>query len=211
MSPLVLLMPLVSCAPYVVHLSGEVSHRFLSYARTRSGARSLLATRMGANVIITFITFFLIGVIPQFFVVWGSTSYKPESGGLFGLSAVRTAELGHATFSQFLVYGPWGFAIAYAIWLAVNAVMYSTLAFCVTVVLPSRVLGLGLVWLVTMLAIFLFAVLGLEAFSPGLYSPFNVTQLPVVNLTAPATIVGGLTLIVVILVLIRAPRLRRLQ
>lgn len=211
-NPMILVFPLVATLPYILGFAGEVSNRFLTYARFRSGIRPLLRVRLAANAAVTFTVFFLIGLIPQFFVVWGPvTQYRPESADLFDEAAIRAAEASFTTLSQWVDHGPWVFPVAYAGWLGLNAVLYSSMALCTVVLIRNRALGIASVWIATILVIFLMAVLGLEAYSPALYSAFNLTQLPVTNLLVPLSMVGGATVVLVCATLWLAPRIARLQ
>ena len=85
------------------------------------------------------------------------------------------------------------------------------MAMCAVAVLKNRALGLSVVWIVTMLSIYGLAVVGLEAFSPALYAPSNLTQLPITNLAAPLILVGGVSLCATFALLVAAPRLLRFQ
>nr|WP_300148682.1 hypothetical protein [Propionicimonas sp.] len=210
-SVLPLVLPLVAILPYALAFSGKLSHRYLTYTRTRAGIRHTLTDQLLRNSLATFVVFLLVGLLPQLFVVLGEPRYEPEAYGYTNPDSAIAAQLHWKTFSQLLVYGAWAPVAVYAVWLAVNAALYSTMAMCTVLLVPNRVLGFSLPWVGYLLTSFMTAILGLEAYSIALVFPFNLTQLPLTNLGYP---LGGLGLIVAALVasvLIKAPALPQLQ
>lgn len=206
-NPLVLLFPLVAAVPYVMPFGAEVRHRFLVYTRPRASVRVTVGIRLVSNALVAFVTFFVVGLIPQLFVEWGHTRYRAEAFALTTPEQVSAAEQGFVTFSQLRVYGPWAFPVAFSVWLGVNAVLYSSMALCSTLLVRSRFAALSLPWAVSLVVVFLFAIVGLEAYSPGLLFPFNLTQLPMGNLLYPLASVAVVTTCLVGYTLVRAPSL----
>ncbi|MFZ1412220.1 MAG: hypothetical protein WAS07_12230 [Micropruina sp.] len=110
-----------------------------------------------------------------------------------------------------MVFGAWAPVLAYAVWLAVNAALYSTLTMCALVLVRNRVLALTLPWIAYLAAGFALAVTWLEAYSVLLAFPFNLTQLPLTNLLYP---LAGLSFVVVLVTgftLAKAPTIPQLQ
>lgn len=210
-SPLVLLFPLVVAIPFALSFSGELSHRYATYTRTRVPVRTYLAARLGANAVVVFLTFVLVGLLPQLFVVLGSTTYRPQDYHLDSPDVILNAEIGWTTFSQFRADGPWGLPIVFALWLGINAVLYSSLTMCSLVVVSNRALAISLPWLAYLLVYLGMAVLGWEAYGPGLVVPFGLTQLPLENAWYTLLGTGVITAFAVSTVVARAPRLARLQ
>lgn len=209
-SALPLILPLVATVPAVVAMSGELSNRYLSYTRVRAPIRVTLVRRLLRAATLTFVTFVVVALIPQFFVALGSTRYDPAGYGLDSQAQIDAAQLGWKTFSQLLVYGSWAPVLAFAGWLGVNAALYAVIAFCTVVLIPNRVIGLSLPWVVYLLTCFLMAVLWLERYSPAVAMPFNLTQLGADALARPllgvAVVAGALTTAM----LVRAPSLPQL-
>lgn len=210
-NPLVLLFPLVVAIPFALAFSGELSHRYAVYTRTRVPLRGYLAARFGANAVVVFITFVLVGLLPQLFVVLGSTTYRPQDYHLSSPSEILNAEIGWTTFSQFRADGTWGLPIAFALWLGINAVLYSSLTMCALVVVSNRALAISLPWMIYLVAYVGMAVMRLEAYGPSLVFPFGLTQLPLENTGYTLLGTGAITVFVVSAVIARAPHLARLQ
>ena len=204
-------LPLVATLPYALAFSGMLRNRFLTYTRVRRGLRATLAGHLARNAVITFTVFLVVGVIPQLFVIWGQPHYAPEGYGLDTPEALLAAQLRWKTFSQLLSYGPWAPVLAYSAWLALNATLYATVAMCTLLLARNRVLGLSLPWIGYLLVVFGAAVLWLEAYSVALAFPFNLTQMPLVNLSYPITGLGLATAALVAVVLAKAPTLAQLQ
>jgi hypothetical protein len=210
-SVLPFVLPLVAVAPYVLSFTGVLGNRFVAYTRTRRGVRETLARHLTSNFLVTSGTFLVVGLVPQLFVVWGEPHYEPEAYELNTPEAIMAAQLRWKTFSQLLAYGPWTPAVAYSIWLALNAALYATIAMCSVLLISNRVLGLSLPWIGYLLVGFATAVLWLEAYSILLAFPFDLKQIPLTNLLYP---LGGLTLVTSILVgtvMAKAPSLPQLQ
>lgn len=210
-SALPLIFPLVAVLPYALGFSSKLSHRYLTYTRTRASIRRTLIRHLGRNAMITFGVFLVVGLIPTLFVIWGQPHFEPDAYGFETPEAIRAALLHWKTFSQLLIYGEWAPVLAYSSWLALNAALYSTLAMCTLLMVPNRILGLSLPWVGYLLISFLSAVLWLETYSIALAFPFNLTQIPLINLCYPLSGLAILTATLVTVVLAKAPFLAQLQ
>jgi hypothetical protein len=210
-SVLPLVLPLVAALPYALTFSGTLSHRYLTYTRVRASIRRTLTNQLLRNGLTTFVVFLLVGLVPQLFVILGAPHYEPEAYGYDTPESVAAAQLSWKTFSQLLAYGAWAPVVAYAGWLAVNAALYSTLAMCTVLLVPNRIMGLSLPWVGYLLTSFVTAVAGLEAYSIALVFPFDLTQLPLINLSYPVVGLGLVVAVLVASVLIKAPSLPQLQ
>ncbi len=210
-SVLAMLFPLVATLPYTLAFSGKLSHRFLTYTRTRASIRQTLGGHFLRNGVASFGVFLVVGMIPQLFVIWGSPHYDPAGYGFTTAEAVAAAQLHGKTFSQLLVYGDWAPVIGYSFWLALNASLYATLALSAVLLVPNRVLGLSLPWVGYLLTSFVMAVLWMESYSIQLAFPFNLTQLPLTNLAYPFIGLVVVTSAAVALALTRAPSSAQLQ
>lgn len=207
-----LVFPLLCAVPYVLWFCVIKSRRFLTYTRTRRPVRRTLARHLAANAAFASVTFLLVGLIPQMFISVDSTyRYRPESSMLTTPEQIRAAELTSNVFSGFLASGPWGLAVAYSVWLAVNAALYATIALCLTLVMRRWVIAVSVPWVGQLGLTLVMAYLGLELWSPGLIVPFNLTSMPLANLAVPLGLVtlvaGGL----VAWVMANADRLESLQ
>ncbi|MDR1264006.1 MAG: hypothetical protein LBK42_00160 [Propionibacteriaceae bacterium] len=210
-SPLTLLFTLAVALPYALPFSDLLRNRFVTYTRTRQSLRRTLAGHWAANATATFVTGFLIGLVPYLWVVAGDVKYAPEMYGLDTPAAVAEGELAWSTFTQLLSHGQWALPLAVSGWLGLNAVVWSSLAMCTVTLVRNRALSLSLPWVAWFAIMYVMAVLGLEAYSPNLIFPFNLEQMPLANLAVP--LAGG-TVVAACLtawVFFRAPTLPGLQ
>ncbi|MDR0959615.1 MAG: hypothetical protein LBM23_04545 [Propionibacteriaceae bacterium] len=210
-SPLGLVLPLVMAVPFTLPWVAWIRNRFATYARLRIGARRMLAASYFGNAIVSFLVFFLIGFIPYFWVAFGDVTYHPESWHLLTSEDIKEAEETYSTFSQFSAWGSWGYPLMYSLWLAMNAVLYSAVSLSLVILVRNKALAISLPWISYLIAIYTFAVLWLEAYSPTLVWPFNLTQQPLWHLLVPLTMMVLIAGTLVTTVLVRAPKLSQLQ
>ena len=65
-----------------------------------------------------------VGLLPQLFVVLGSTTYRPQDYHLSSPSEILNEEIGWTTFSQFGPMERGDLPTAFALWLGINAVLF---------------------------------------------------------------------------------------
>lgn len=210
-NPMVLTFGLIAAVPYVIPFGGQISHRYLAYTRTREAIRRTVAVRLLSCVLVTFIVFFVVGAIPFLAAHLPAIAYSPEASGLNTPTEVAQAQASYVTFSELTRISPWLYALFFSIWLGANAAVYATLALVCSMVIPNRLVGYSLPWVVSLVAAFTFAVQGWEAYSPDTIFPFNVEQLPAWQPFVPfagslaLAIAGGLAVVA------RSDRLDRCQ
>lgn len=210
-SLLPLLLPLVAAVPFTLAFTGQLTNRYLTYTRTRQDLRALIGVRFAWNGAITFLTFFVVALMPQLFVVFGQKSYDTAGYGLNTPAEIEAARLHSLTFGQLLAYGSWAPIVAYAAYVGLTAALYAALSMCSVLAFPNRVLGLTLPWIAFVLASFGMAVLWLEAYSVALVFPFGLQQLPLWHLAVPMAGLFVVTVAAVLVVVLRAPKLAQLQ
>ncbi|MDR1431722.1 MAG: hypothetical protein LBI99_06345 [Propionibacteriaceae bacterium] len=210
-NPIILLFQLAVVVPYALRFGIFLRNRFITYTRVRCSLRRYLGRHFAVNAVIAFIIFFAVGIIPNLWVVFGGFSFNPGAYFLLTPQEIAQAEAAWTTFSQFTVYGPWAFPVVFSLWLGVNAVLYSSITLCLIMLMKNQIIPLVLPWLASLVLSFGFAVFGLEAFSPGLLFPFNLTQLPMENLLYPLGLVATAAAVLVAYVLYNAPKLHNFQ
>lgn len=210
-NPMVLTFGLLAAVPYVISFGGQISHRYLLYTRTRQAIRRTIVVRLLACVLVTFTVFFVVGAIPFLGAHLPGIAYSPEASGLTTPTQVAQAQANYVTFSELTAISPWVYALFFSAWLGANAAVYATLALVCSMVLPNRLLGYSLPWVVSLVAAFAFAVQGLEAYSPDTIFPFNVEQLPAWQPFVPFGVSLALAILGGLAVVVRSDRLDRCQ
>ena len=90
------------------------------------------------------------------------------------------------TFYQFLKYGNLTYGLVYSIWVGLNAVIYSTIAFTSLLIARSGFLALSLPFLFYHVFNFITGVLGVGKFSPiSTIFPFNIKLQPLWTVSIP--------------------------
>lgn len=211
LNPLILIFPLAAAMPYVPFFGSLVTNRFLVYTRPRQAIRSSLARHFLVNSVLAFTTFFLVGIVPGLFVTYGSVRYAPGDYYLETQQQIDLAEQSWTTFSQFAVHGPWGFPLAFSMWLDVNAVLYSCISLSLSLMTRNRILPIVVPWLVSFVLSFAFAITGFQAYSLLLIFPFNLQQLALTNMLYPLGMVFVTAAGLMGYVFTNAPSLKTLQ
>lgn len=155
--------------------------------------------------------FFVVGTIPWLGAHLPGIAYSPEASGLTTPGQVAQAQASYVTFSELTAISPWLYAFFFSAWLGANAAVYATLALICSMVVPNRLVGYSLPWVVSLVAAFAFAVQGLEAYSPDTIFPFNVEQLPAWQPFVPFGVSLALAVLGGLAVVVRSDRLDRCQ
>jgi hypothetical protein len=210
-NPMVLTFGLVAAVPYVVPFGGQLSHRYLVYTRTRQAIRTTIVVRLLSCVLVTFTVFFIVGAIPFLGAHLPGIAYSPQASGLNTPAEVAQAQATYVTFSELTAISPWVYALFFSTWLGLNAAVYATLALVCCMVIPNRLVGFSLPWVVSLVAAFALAVQGLEAYSPDTIFPFNLEQLPAWQPFVPFGVSLALAVLGGIAIVTRSDRLDRCQ
>ncbi|WP_456364911.1 hypothetical protein [Priestia aryabhattai] len=83
----------------------------------------------------------------------------------------------NVTFSQFLKYGDSTYFFAYAIWVTLNAIVYTTISFLLMLILRRTFIALSVPFLIYHIFNFVAGILGVARYSPlSTIFPFNIEQ-----------------------------------
>ncbi|MFV0453303.1 MAG: hypothetical protein ACK5LS_13880 [Propioniciclava sp.] len=210
-NPIYVVFPVAACLPYMAPFFGLVQDRFLVYARLRASTRRILAGHLLACGAMSGLTFALVGAIPGLWMRFGQYTLEPLAYGLTSPEAVRAAELSAAPLTNVVAVGHWALPVVYGLWVGINAAMYATISLCLILLQSSTIIALIAPWAVEMVAGFGLESLRWEEISTGLFMPFNLSQIPVTNFLFPLTALACVTLGFLLVVLVRADSLHRLQ
>lgn len=210
-NPLGLLFALLAAIPYVVPFGEEVSHRFLTYSRTRANIRRTVVLKYFWCSLLTAAAFFFVGLLPYAVTLLAGIRYSPENYFLNSPGQIAKAESEFVTFSELMAVNPWAYGLFYSAWLAVNAAVYASLALSATLLSTNRFIGLSLPWVCTLVATFVLAVLGFEEFSPSTVTPFNLDQLEPWQPVVPFVFVLAVAALASVVTAWNSPQLRSCQ
>lgn len=209
--PIVLVFALASSIPAALPFGDQVVNRYLFFTRPREDTRRALLRKFVAGWLVTFTTFAIIGLIPWIFVSISSVDYTPENSGLMSAEEIETAQSEFTTFSELAQGSPFLYVLFFSLWLGLNAANFGIISMATMLVSKSRLLGMTLPWVATVLAAFACAFLGLEAYSPDTVLPFNLTQLEFWQPMVPFTITLILAVLSAVIVVLKHPQLKSLQ
>ncbi|MNW44240.1 ABC-2 family transporter protein [compost metagenome] len=175
--------PILAVLVYAASFSGEVQNRFLVYTRMRRPLQETLRIKMTANVIISFVFFFMLVFIPFLFVFYiephlVNTVFKPD---LYGLTpeTIDADTYKRRTFTQLLKYGTLIYGFVYALWVGLNGALYAAIAFYLVLTIRNVFLALSLPYIAYIISSFTLSALKLEDFRPNhAVFPFDHPQSP---------------------------------
>jgi hypothetical protein len=192
-----LLFPVLTIIIYLPNFLHEQKNNFISYARTRIPLQTYLLSKGLINVFFTsFITFFMI------FLSFIFALYVEPKIGIIQYNNV-TLNQSEVTFSQLLSTGVIPYIFVYSLWVSMNAIVYSSIAFILLLIIRSHFIALSVPFLFYHVFNFISGVLGEPRFSPiSTIFPFNIEQQPLWTVLVPFTFLF-LSLIILLLVAMR--------
>lgn len=123
-----LLFPAIIIVLYLPMFIQEQRNNFIKYTTTRVPLNTYLASKGIVNVLVTGIATFLLIFLPFLFVFYIEPSLDIVTYTQIDQNSRIAAD---ATFTQiFNNYGALAYGIAYSLWVALNAILYCTIAFC---------------------------------------------------------------------------------
>ncbi|MDI3311471.1 MAG: hypothetical protein QJR05_08620 [Thermoanaerobacterium sp.] len=165
-SPIPLLFPLLLIPLYAGSYANEKKDNYLQYVMPRTKISDYVVAKGISNALITFIVAYLMIYIPFLFIqyidpminyIYYETAFmNPVSIGTFEVIAQESVHL----------YG-----VVYSLWVAINGVLYVTIAYLLSICLNNTFVALSIPFLWWFIIHFVTSVLGLEKFSP-LYTVF---------------------------------------
>jgi hypothetical protein len=186
---------------------GELRHNFIMYTRTRVPIQIYLFSKAIVYMVVTGIVVFLLLFLPFLFI----TYIEPKLGIIQYTQDVSMMRDVRVTFFYFMKYGTLVYALVYSSWVTVNAMIYSTIAFVLLLLLDNAYLALSLPFIYYNVGNFVTAVLGLEIFSPAItIFPFNIGEQPLWTVLVPFAVLVVI-LLVLLLLLVKNKRERLLH
>ncbi|MRX72131.1 ABC transporter permease [Bacillus lacus] len=178
-----LLFPILFIIIYSNSYASEIKDNFITYMKSRTKLSNYLLAKGIVNAVLTFAVAFSMVFVSFVLIVY----IEP----LLNIVVYETRDIRHVsvgTFEIFLSYGTLTYGLVYSFWVAVNAVLYSTASYVLTIIIKNNFLALSLPFLWYFVVNYAIAILGFPQFSMSSTAfPFNITQQPIWTIFVPFT------------------------
>ncbi|CUA78979.1 ABC transporter permease [Anoxybacillus suryakundensis] len=177
-----LLFPAIVIIVYLPSFLQEQRNKFITYTRPRIPLRTYIASKGLVNAFFTGVVTFLLIFIPFIFIV-----YVEKHLGIINYSSpTENVRIPAVTFSQFLRYGDLAYGFIYSLWVAINGVVYSTIAFILLLNVSNPFIALSIPFLFYHILNFVTGIFHVAMFSPlSTIFPFNIEEQPLWTIFVP--------------------------
>ncbi|ALF10888.1 ABC transporter permease [Parageobacillus thermoglucosidasius] len=177
-----LLFPALAIIIYLPSFLQEQRNKFITYTRTRIPLNTYLLSKGLMNAFLTGFVIFLLIFLPFVFIVY----LEPNLGIILYTPIDENAHIPTVTFSQLLSYGDLTYGLIYSLWVSINGVVYSTIAFMLLLNLNNPFVALSIPFLFYHIFNFVTGVLDVPMFSPlSTIFPFNIEEQPLWTVLVP--------------------------
>lgn len=198
-----MLFPILMLLIYANNYIIEKKHNFSLYTRTRVWFPTYIQAKIIVNAgLAFFISFFLI-FLPFVFIMYvephfSIINYQEFKGGYDSYSTT--------TFDGLLKKGSLIYGIVYSSWVALNGLLYASLAFLFPFFIRNHFIALSLPFVMYHLLNFAAGIFGYAKFSPiSTIFPFNIQQQEIWTIFVPF---GGLLLVLALMLLMLNRKLK---
>lgn len=177
-----LLFPVFIIVIYLPSFLEEQKYSFITYTRPRVPIQTYILSKGLTNALLTSGIIFLMVFLAFIFAM-----YIEPMLGIIAYQPLRPGEVtSGVTFSQFLSAGNFTYGFVYSLWVSVNALLYSTIAFMLMLIIRSQFIALSIPFLFYHVFNFVTAIIGEPRFSPiSTVFPFNIIQQPLWTVLIP--------------------------
>jgi hypothetical protein len=177
-----LLFPALVVIIYLPNFLQEQRNNFIPYTRSRIPLNTYLLSKGIINAGLTGAVMFLLIFLTFVFAVY----VEPDLGMIYYSPIEKDTVIPEVTFSQFLTYGDLTYGVVYALWVSLNAVIYSTISYMLLLILENPFVALSLPFLYYHIFNFITGVLTVAQFSPlSTIFPFNIVEQPLWTVFVP--------------------------
>lgn len=169
-----LVFPVLVVFIYLPDFVQEQKNNFITYTRPRIPLNLYILSKGLMNAFLTGFILFLMVFFSFVFAVFIEPNYlqiiafSPPVEGNYSNGV---------TFSQFLKYGDLVYGLVYSIWVALNAILYTTISFLLLLIIRQPFVALSVPFLFYHVFNFVAGVFGVARFSPlSTIFPFNIEQ-----------------------------------
>lgn len=184
-SILPLLFPAIVVFLYLPSFIDEIKNNFIQHTRSRIHLYTYLLSKGLMNA-------FICGAV-MFVMVFFSFLFS-----LYAVPNMNMVEFHQAgtydvvptvTFSQFLVYGNIAYGLIYSMWVALNAIVYATIAYLLILLLNNPFIAISAPFVFYHVFNFVTGVLQIPQFSPlSTIFPFNIQEQGIWTIFIPFTV-----------------------
>ncbi|KIP20168.1 ABC-2 family transporter protein [Anoxybacillus ayderensis] len=177
-----LLFPVIAIIIYLPSFLQEQRNKFITYTRTRVPLHIYITSKGLVNALLTGIVTFLLIFLPFLFIVY----FEQKLGIIHYSPSNEHMRIPAVTFSQFLSHGALTYGLIYSSWVAVNGIVYSTIAFMLLLNVSNPFIALSIPFLFYHILNFVTGLFHVAIFSPlSTIFPFNIEQQPLWTVLVP--------------------------
>ncbi|MCO0601382.1 ABC transporter permease [Peribacillus butanolivorans] len=176
-----LLFPVLTIIIYLPNFLYEQKNNIISYTKPRVSLRIYLLSKGLINAFLTgFITFLMI------FISFIFARYIEPNLGIIDYFPIPSDYSQYFTFSQILSVGDFTYGSVYSLWVSINAIVYSTIAYILMLLVRSNLIALSVPFVFYHVFNYVSGVLQVPQFSPiSTIFPFNIEQQPLWTVLVP--------------------------
>ena len=174
-----LLFPIFFIVLYSNSYANEIKDNFIIYMKSRTKLPDYLLAKGIVNGVLSFIVAFAMVFVSFVFILYIEPSLQIIHYG-------NGQETSVGTFEIFLSYGTLTYGLVYSFWVGINAALYSTVAYVLTLIIKNHFLAISLPFLWYFIMNFVTGVLAHPEISTvSTVFPFNITQQPIWTIFLP--------------------------
>lgn len=176
-----LLFPVITIIIYLPNFLYEQKNNIISYTKPRVSLRIYILSKGLINAFLTgFITFLMV------FISFIFARYIEPNLGIIDYFPMPTDVSQYFTFSQILSVGDFTYGSVYSLWVSINAIVYSTIAYILMLLVRSNLIALSVPFVFYHVFNYVSGVLQVPQFSPiSTIFPFNIEQKPLWTILVP--------------------------
>jgi hypothetical protein len=193
-----LIFPVLAVFIYLPIFVQEQKNNFITYTRPRIPLNLYILSKGLMNVFLTGLILFLMVFFSFVFAVF----IEPNHLQIVALSSPLEGNYSNnVSFSQLLKHGELIYGLVYSIWVALNAILYTTISFLLILIMRRPFVALSVPFLFYHVFNFVVGVFGAARFSPlSTIFPFNIEQQEMWTTMVPFTLLIIVTSILYIFV-----------
>ncbi|MBR8643893.1 ABC transporter permease [[Brevibacterium] frigoritolerans] len=176
-----ILFPVLIIIIYLPDFWYEQKNDFIPSTQPRVALRIHILSKGIINAFLTgFITFLMI------FISFVFARYIEPDLGIIDYRPVSQPEFTEFTFSQLLSVGDFTYGLVFSLWVSINAIVYSTIAYILLLLVRSMLIALSVPFVFYHVFNYVSGVLHVPQFSPiSTIFPFNIEQQPLWTVLVP--------------------------
>lgn len=170
-----LLFPFIVILVYAFYLIPEIKSGYLFFVTSRTQLKTYIQSKLVINVLITFLSAFLLVFLPFIFVM-----YIEPSLNIISLDQAGTNPISYLLFEQLLDHGLLTYGVVYCFWVGINGALYTTFALLLLFLGKTPLVSFSIPFIYYIVGHFITQLLGIDYLSPMLtIFPFSLELQPI--------------------------------